>query len=292
MKVKYAIFALLSAALLIWLAVFTFPEDQLHLIFCDVGQGDAILAIHGSNQVLIDGGPGNKVLSCLSSHMPFWDREIEMVILTHQDNDHLAGLISVMERYSIDQFVSNSLIVDKAVFWQAREKILEKKISVYSPQAGDKLRVGKLALEVFWPEEKQGSELVWQKGEDPQVLGIEVSTGETNELSVVTKLSYGEFDVLLPGDIESEQEERIENQIGDIEVLKVAHHGSKYSSALSFLEKISPELAVISVGRNPYGHPTQELLERLKKAGVKIKRTDLDGDIKIVSNGQKWGIKK
>jgi len=288
MKIKYFVFALFSAALLIWAAVFTYPEEDLHLIFCDVGQGDAILAIHGETQVLIDGGPGNKVLSCLSDHMPFWDREIEMVISTHPDNDHLAGLIPVIERYSVTQFVSNSLVVDKAVFWEARKKILEKNIPVYSPKMGDKLKVGQLSFEVFWPGEKQGNELVWEKSDDPQVLGIDVFIGKTNELSVVTKLSYSDFDVLLTGDIEAGQEEEIEDDVGKIEVLKIAHHGSKYSSAQTFLEKISPELAVISVGRNSYGHPTPEVLERLKNLGTAIKRTDLDGEVEVVSDGESW----
>ena len=127
MKIKYLVFVLLSASILLWLSVFTYPERKLHLVFCDVGQGDAILASYGQVQVLIDGGPGNKVLSCLSNNMPFWDRKIEMVILTHADNDHLAGLIPVIQRYSVDQFVSNGLVVDKDIFWEARNKLLRSK---------------------------------------------------------------------------------------------------------------------------------------------------------------------
>lgn len=288
MKVKYFIFALFSATILVWIAVFTYPEKDLHLVFCDVGQGDGILVIHGSTQVLIDGGPGSKVLSCLSKHLPFWDKTIEMVISTHPDSDHLAGLVSVIERYNVKQFVSNSLVIDTGIFQAAREEILAKKIPVYSPKAGDKLKVGQFVLEVFWPEEKQGSELVWTSSEDPQVLGIEVFSGKTNERSVVTKLSYGEFDVLLPGDIEASQEEMIEDKVGDVEVLKVAHHGSKYSSSQDFLEKISPELAVISVGSNPYGHPTKKVIERLANLAIKVLRTDLDGEVEVVSDGKTW----
>lgn len=288
MKIKYLILTLLGAALLVWAAVFTYPEKDLHLVFCDVGQGDGILVIHDSTQVLIDGGPGSKVLSCLSKHLPFWDKTIEMVISTHPDSDHLAGLVSVIERYNVKQFVSNSLVIDTAIFQAAREEILAKKIPVYSPKAGDKLKVGQFVLEVFWPEEKQGSELVWTSSEDPQVLGIEVFPGKTNESSVVTRLSYGEFDVLLPGDVEASQEEMIEDKIGDVEVLKVAHHGSKYSSSQDFLEKISPELAIISVGSNPYGHPTKEVIERLANLAIKVLRTDLDGEVEVVSDGKTW----
>jgi len=184
------------------------------------------------------------------------------------------------------------LVVDKAVFWEAREKIIEKKIPVYSPKAGDRLKIGELVFEVFWPEEKQGDDLVWQKSGDPQVLGIKVSDVKTNERSVVTKLTYGDFDVLLAGDIEEDQEEEIEDNVGKIEVLKIAHHGSKYSTSETFLEKISPQLAVISVGRNSYGHPTLEVLERLKGLEIEIKRTDLDGEVEVVSDGESWRLEE
>jgi len=291
MKIKYLVFVLLSASILLWLSVFTYPERKLHLVFCDVGQGDAILASYGQVQVLIDGGPGNKVLSCLSNNMPFWDRKIEMVILTHADNDHLAGLIPVIQRYSVDQFVSNGLVVDKDIFWEARNKIIKKQIPVYLPRAGDRIRVGDLVFEVFWPEERQGSRLVWQKNKDPKVLGIEIFTGEINELSVVLKLSFGKFDVLLTGDIEATQERAIGERVGDVEVLKIAHHGSKYSTSESFLEEVMPELAVILVGRNSYGHPAPEVLERLEEKGIKFKRTDLDGEVEIVSDGETWFVK-
>jgi competence protein ComEC len=289
-KIKYFFggFALIVA--LIIGAVVVYPDQNLHIIFCDVGQGDAILITKGNTQILVDGGPNQKVLSCLANHLPFWDRTIEMIILTHPDNDHLGGLPDVIERYNVTQLLSHGLIKDSAIFWTFRDKVLEKNIPVYSPKAGDKIRLAGIVFEVLSPQEKMGDELVWRKETDSQVLGAYTYSIEPNEASIVTLLSYGNFDVLLPGDISSQTEEAIESD-KDVEVLKVAHHGSKYSSSEEFLERISPDLAVISIGKNFYGHPTKEVLKRLRNLSIQVLRTDLEGEIEVVSDGKEWGIK-
>jgi len=277
MKFRYLIFLLFSILILVWVAVLTFPQEKLKVVFCNVGQGDATLAVFGSTQVLIDGGSGSRVLSCLSQHMPFWDKTIEMIILTHPDYDHMAGLLPVLERYRLKQFVANGLLVDKEIFWQIRKQIDQKNIPVFVPQSGDEFKIGKLSFKILWPSERKGD-----------VLGSQVFSGETNDFSIVSKLSYGNFDLLLTGDLPTEEEIKIKEEIGDIEVLKVAHHGSKFSTSLAFLEAITPELSVISVGNNNYGHPSPEVLERLKKLNIEVKRTDLDGEIVVVSDGQNW----
>jgi competence protein ComEC len=289
LKLKYLFgsFALIVA--LIIGAVVVYPDQNLHVVFCDVGQGDAILITKGTTQVLVDGGPNQKVLNCLSNNIPFWDKTIEMIILTHPDNDHLGGLPDVIERYNVTQLLSHGLIKDSAIFWTFRDKVLEKNIPVYSPKAGDKIQIGGIALEVLSPKEKMGDELVWKKETDSQVLGAYTYSIEPNEASIVTLLSYGNFDVLLPGDISSQTEEAIESD-KDVEVLKVAHHGSKYSSSEEFLERINPDLAVISVGKNSYGHPTKEVLERLRNLKIQVLRTDLEGEIEISTNGKEWGV--
>lgn len=287
-KLKYLLTFLGLIAVLIFGAIFSQPDDSLHLIFCDVGQGDAILAIKGENQVLIDAGPGERVLGCLSRHVPFWDKTLELVILTHPEADHAGGLPSVLERYSVRQLVSNSLVVESGIFEKIREEVLAKQVPVYSPKAGDKIKVGGLILEILYPLEKLGEEIVWETEESPQVLGI--YTGNLNETSIVGLLKYGNFDVLLTGDIGVEEENQLQTE--PVEVLKIAHHGSKYSTSQEFLEKISPDLAVISVGaKNSYGHPAQEVIERLSNLAIKILRTDIGGEIEIVSDGKNWYTK-
>ena len=277
-------------ALSAWGAVGQLPDTKLHLVFCDVGQGDAILASLGSTQMLIDGGPNDRVLECLAKHMPFWDKTIELVVVTHPEADHLTGIVSVIERYNVRELVSNSLVTESGIFQKIREEVLQQKIPVYSPKAGDRIKIGELEIEILYPLEKQGDEIVWQTSENPQVLGISVFTGNLNETAIVGKIKFGEFDALLTGDIGIEQEKEIEP--GEVEILKIAHHGSKYSSSQEFLEKISPDLAIISVGAtNRYGHPTPEVLERLRNLEIKILRTDLNGEIEIVSDGSSWYTK-
>ena len=290
MKLKYLFVSLGLIITLVFSAIFSFPDRKLHLIFCDVGQGDATLAVKGSTQILIDGGPSDKVLGCLSNHLPFWDREIEMVVVTHPEYDHLTGLVSVIERYRVKQLVSNSLVTQTGVFNQFRKEVIEREIPVYSPKAGDKIKIGSLEFLVLFPKEKLGDEIVWRTQDDPQVLGVSNYTGNFNETTIVSLLLYGRFKALLTGDIGEKQERELETK--QTEVLKVAHHGSKYSTSQDFLEKIKPDLAVISVGAsNRYGHPTSEVLERLKNLDVKILRTDIDGEIEIVSDGESWYTK-
>jgi len=289
LKYLYGVFALVIV--LIFGAVLVYPDQDLHLIFCDVGQGDAILITKGTTQILVDGGPNQKVLSCLANNLPFWDKTIEMIILTHPDNDHLGGLPDVIERYNVTQLLSHGLINDTAIFWTFRDRVLEKNIPVYSPKAEDKIQIGGFSLKILSPQEKMGDELVWKKETDAQVLGSYIYSIEPNEASIVTLLSYGDFDVLLLGDISSQVEEVI-NTDEKVEVLKIAHHGSKYSSSEEFLERIAPDLAVISVGKNSYGHPTEEVLERLRNLGIQVLRTDLEGEIEISSNGKEWGVEK
>jgi competence protein ComEC len=279
---------------LVWLAVFSFSDNNLHLVFCDVGQGDSILIKKGSNQILIDGGPDEKVLECLSRHLPFWDRTIEMVVLTHPQADHLTGLVSVMERYNINHFVINNIVNDTQLFWQFRDDLIKKKAEIDNPKAGERIKIGQLQLLILWPKEELGTPLVWQKasqetlrsGEAKTILTAATYSGDLNETSVVVKLSFGDFDALFTGDMGFD----IENNInpGLIEVLKVAHHGSKYSTSTQFLKKIRPQLAVISVGKNRFGHPSPVIIKRLQSFGARVLRTDQNGQIEVVSNGKTW----
>lgn len=294
-SVKKVILFLLLLAVTAWGAVWSagWPvgwRTNLHLVFCDVGQGDAILATYRKTQVLIDGGPNDQVLECLSQHLPFWDRTIELVVLTHPEADHLTGLVSVIERYNVKQIVSNSLIADSSVFGKLREEVITKKIPVFSPKYGDKIKMANLELKILYPEEKLGSELVWREPDDPQILGLTSYAGKFNETAIVSLLSFGNFDALLTGDIGAKQEALLD--LAHVEVLKVAHHGSKYSTGEDFLDKLQPALAVISVGKNSYGHPTSEVLKRLTDLGIKVLRTDQDGEIEIVSDGKSWYTQK
>lgn len=288
---KYLLFTLSLIAFLVLAVVISLPDQKMHLIFCDVGQGDAVLITQGQNQILVDGGPNDKVLGCLSKHMPFWDRDLEMVILTHPEADHLTGIVSVIDRYSVKHLITNSLVAETGVFSKLQEEVIAKKIPVYSPKLGDKIKISKLNFKILFPKEKLGNELVWKERSKAQVLGVEYK-GSFNQTAIVSEIEYGQFKALLTGDTGIDQEKQLEPELEPVNVLKVAHHGSKTSTSDEFLAKVRPSLAVISVGAsNRYGHPTSEVLNRLKAVGAKVYRTDLNGEVEIVSDGKSWYTK-
>jgi beta-lactamase superfamily II metal-dependent hydrolase len=137
-------------------------DGNLHLVFCDVGHGDGILIKYKDLQAIIDGGPsGSQMVECLSENIPPWDREVELMILTHPDNDHLAGLIDVLERYDVDQIVVNSIVKESSVFWEFHQRVLAEGAQIYSPQAGDKLKLGPINFLVLWPDKKLGDRRIW-----------------------------------------------------------------------------------------------------------------------------------
>ena len=277
-KEKFLRFLATLIILLPFIVLVFWPSQKLHLVACDVGQGDAILLSKGFTQILIDGGPNSKVLDCLSSNLPFWDRTIELIIATHADKDHIAGLVDVIERYSVKQIISNSIIVDSRAFENFRKQVSDKGISVYSPQKGENIKIAGLEFTVLWPPKKLGDISIWQENSKEKVLGKTNIEEGRNDDSIVLHLQYHDFDAILTGDITSKIEKQIikDYQFKDIEVLKVAHHGSKYSSSQEFLKAINPQIAIISVGKNPWGHPTKEVLKRLQNIGTQILRTDKD----------------
>jgi len=255
------------------------PDERIHLVVCDVGQGDAILLIKGSNQVLVDGGPSQeKILTCLEKYLPFYDRRIELIVLTNTDHDHLAGLIPVIERYEVIQFVTADGVRASSTLTKLREILIGR--------VGEE---SKIELEVVWPRETNREYVAvfsqqMEKNMREQILGASAKEGKVNERSVVLLLLEDNRKILLMGDA-GDQTEKTLLELGglpDIDILKVGHHGSKYASTLPFLERIKPELAIISVGKgNRYGHPTQETLERLERVGTEIARTDQEGIIEV-----------
>lgn len=276
------VLGLISLALLIVIFAFLSRADgKLHLVFCDVGQGDAILLIAPNGaQVLIDGGPDNRVLSCLGSKMPFWDRTIEMVVLTHPQADHLVGLIEVLKRYQVEKIVANNVVnqTSEYVAWQQRVKaevvkeIRVKKGEVISFTNG-------LSAEIEWPID----------GNYP--LGV---PADLNETSIIMRLNYRRFCALLTGDATASVLETL-TALGDIKpcyLFKVPHHGSKNSLVESYWQQIKPQIAIISAGsQNRYGHPHSEILAELGKLESRVLRTDQRGTIEVITDGLKLKIK-
>lgn len=282
----------------IWAAVLTLPDRNLHVVFCNVGQGDAILIYQGQTQALIDGGPpGKRAVECLAEYMPFWDRQIEMVLLTHPDADHSGGLPNVIDRYTVVQFVSVPIGKDSEIYKELVTKIRSAGAKVSNVYAGDKIAIGGAEFEVIWPERswvesKTDLSTAVSMGNGSAVLGASTAT-EVNEFSIGGILKYGQFDVVLTGDGDRKvmEDQAVSGRLRTVEVVKVPHHGSKYASSPAWWQAAAPQLAVISVGRNNYGHPADELVKLLAESRVRIMRTDTQGSVELVSNGTNWWVK-
>lgn len=306
-KFKYFISTLVLLLLVSLLFLTQQPDGKLHLYFCDVGQGDAIyIRFPDSTDMLIDGGPGNKVLDCLSQNMPFYDREINVVMLTHPQADHLNGLIPVLERYRVLYFISSPLGNSTLGYQKLQDIILKKNIEVKNLYSNQSIDFGKVKFRSLWPEKNwlvnnincSNNNCSTLASKNDSVLGISTDNSDLNNFSEMGILSYGSFDVLLTGDGDKRIQDDIlkiynnqidPDQIGvDIEVMKVPHHGSKTAITNEFLQRFKPQLAVISVGKNSYGHPNSELINKLFSLGAQVMRTDQDGTIEIISDGLSW----
>ena len=266
-------------------------DDKLHLISCDVGQGDAILAVYKGNQILIDGGPDRRVLDCLAKYMPFWDKKIELVILTHPQDDHYGGLVEVFRSYEVDTFVANQVDSSTEGYRVLKNLVEASGVRVVNPTNNTSFRLGLLYLDIVNPSITLASDN--KEKTDEGVLGAFTTKKDLNDYSVVAILSLGEFDALLTGDIGPNLIPEIlaRGEIKDVEYIKVPHHGSKNGLTQELLERSKPDVAVISAGKNNrYGHPHQEVVDMLNNSNIKIFGTYDDGDIEVITDGESWQI--
>ncbi len=291
---KYLFGFLFLITILLWMVVYELPDNNLHLIACDVGQGDATLAVYKNIQILTDGGiPNGKAVECLSKHIPFWDREIEVVINTHPQLDHYGGLTEIFKRYKVDYFIANALTASTPQYEVLRKEVGSKGVVVVNPLSGTSIRGGLIHYDIFWPSQpflasegydfKQGSLNTFASNRDP------------NDFSVQAILSLGNFAALMTGDIGENMSEAVLPYVPKVSInyIKVPHHGSRYGLTSNYLKWFDPKVAVISVGKNnTYGHPTKEILNILNDEGVKTFRTDINGEVEVVTDGDKYWIKK
>lgn len=280
---------LLLMAVVVWLAIVSRPDGRLHIYFCDVGQGDAILIKTPQNrQILIDGGPGDKVLKCLSKTLPFYDHSLDLVVLTHPHADHVDGLIEVLRTYKIEKIIFQQLPYESADYREFVGLVNQKRIENLEVVGGEVLALDQQTrAEVWYPLSKEELKVL-------ATLFDPYDGEDVNDSSVVFRLVCGNFETLLTGDAPDPVQAFLLQRgiVGESDVLKVAHHGSKEGLDEGLLKKIDPELAVISVGaNNRYGHPYQGTLEELRNVGAKIKRTDRDGTIEVVSDCKSWWLK-
>lgn len=267
-KKQIIILSALVLFLIFAFAVDSKSENEFKIHFFDVGQGDSIfIETESKIQVLIDGGPDNKVTQRLSEVMPFWDRTIDLMILTHTDHDHLGGLPEVLKRYKVKGVIETGIKCEKpeCLAWNELKK--KEGAPIILVKLGDSVILdGNTKILILNPFDSMADKKI----------------SKTNNTSVLVKLIYGGYSFLLTGDIEKQIEEKLILAGIDIDAdyLKIPHHGSKTSTTEEFLENTSPLMAFISLGKNnSYGHPHEEVISRLEKRNIKYYRTDELGTI-------------
>jgi competence protein ComEC len=257
------------------------PDFLLHVNFFDVGQGDAtFVQTFMGVQVLIDGGPSDRVLQGLSHSMSFFDRKIDLLILTHPHSDHLSGLIDVLKRFRVKKVMLPEVAFESAQYQEFLNLIESKHIEKIYIRAGQRVWLDKATVfDAYYP--------------DGQVAGANFRDGfsaasqDLNNVSVVGKLSFGKIRVLFTGDVDADVERQLTDKYNlSADVLKVSHHGSSFSSSQELLDETAAKFAVIFVGKNSYGHPALETINNLESRNIRIFRTDQDREVDFASDGQ------
>jgi competence protein ComEC len=267
----------LAAGIAAWYGVLNDGADQLAVTVLDVGQGEAVLVEAPSGEVvLIDGGPsGPALLKALSKELGT-GRRIDLVVLTHPQQDHVAGLVALAERYEVRAAAVNGWFSDLPAYSAWRAALGEQRTPVTVLTSGQSARAGKLLFEVL----------------SPPAGYITSNRDDLNNSSVVLRLTYGSVSFLLTGDLAFEGEDALLAATGDLRatVLKVGHHGSATSSGAEFITAVRPSVAVISAGQdNLFGHPSPATLLRL--AGIPVYRTDANGSVRFETDGRRLFVR-
>ncbi|MFA6446098.1 MAG: MBL fold metallo-hydrolase [Candidatus Paceibacterota bacterium] len=271
-KIGTLLFLILSVFIVWYYVLHESRGGVLTVAMLNIGQGDAIfIESPTGKQIIIDGGPDSSLLRELSKVMPFYDKSIDMIVVTNPDSDHFAGFIPLLDRYQVSAILEPGTI-NHGIYDTLETSIIKHGLKKVIAERGMKIDIGDGAyLVVLFP--------------DRDAVDLASNTG-----SIVMKLIYGETSYMLTGDSVKE----IENYLITLDgaklksnVLKVGHHGSRTSTGENFIKSVAPEYALISAGiGNSYGHPHKEILGVLEKAGVKVLGTYKEGTIISASDGK------
>lgn len=269
---------LLIVNVLVWTQIiFRGGGGESQFSFLDVGQGDGTLGVfEGGVKFLVDAGPSAKIVSALEEVLGSSDKYIDLAMITHPQLDHFGGFNFILEKYNIGAFVINGREADLPEWRELLDEIRRKKIPLLTLGARDRIIYQDNSIDFLSPD------------------GLQLQSAEPNDSSLVGLVRTPKARVFLAGDISANVEKYLtgkfdaENFRADI--LKIPHHGSKYSSSQSFLEIISPKIAVIEVGKNNYGHPAPEVLDRLERNSTPVFRTDISGTLNFRFSDRKISV--
>jgi competence protein ComEC len=269
----FVIFGILTVLLVIPVFWFFYKvNNNLIVDYLSVGQGDSELVKTPFGQnILIDGGPDNSVLSQLGQNLAFWDRKIDLMILTHPHEDHVTGLIDVLKRYRVEKILYTGVAYDSPNYYAWLALVKNEKIPLLIIDHPETINLGAdCQLRILYP-------LASLAGQVPP---------DMNNSSIVAKLIYNKTNFLFMGDAGKEVETKILKSDLSAQVLKVGHHGSDTATSQEFLDAVKPTIAIIEVGAgNKYGLPSERTINILQRNGVSIYRTDQYGTVKIDSDG-------
>lgn len=258
------------------LFLFSYFQSDTKLVFCDVGQGDgAYIRIHNKIDMIIDAGSEREMLHCLGRHMPFYDRTIEIVAISHPQKDHCGGLEHILEHYTI-QHVLAPPVDNKAQFFQRIKAHIPPEI-IDTPVAGDRLRVEDAKIEFFWPTHAFIKQHVQFDTQNQRIFGK--TSVDLNDFSLIFSIDVDGERILFTGDAYPHILDQV-NIKKQISILKVPHHGSNNGVTKKLLMDTRPDISVISVGKkNKYGHPSPEVLRLFEEMRMKYLRTDEESDV-------------
>ena len=276
------------------------PDDQAHIYFCDVGQGDGALIVHQNYEIVIDGGPNDKISLCLQRFMPAGDNTLEVVIASHADSDHITGLINVLKNYHVQAIYTEAYGKNTATWEKFRASVAadyQQGSKIIEPKSGETITFDPFLSALFIsPKEQRGSLDVFLKPQTETQLSAyyakeaqEYST-ENNE-SIALILTIQRVKIAFMSDLEVPAELAVTTPglLQHINVLKAGHHGSKTSFSLKLYDVWQPEDVVLSVGKkNSYGFPNPEVIADLQRRKIAIWRTDQSGTVELLTNGDTY----
>ncbi len=247
--------------------------DELEITYIDVGQGNEVLVKTNDKSLLIDGGNRANSRYYYTYIKNENLKKIDYMIASHYDEDHIAGLISILKNYDVVKVLCPDYKKNTKIYNSFTRSLNNSKAEIIHPKQGDNFNLGKAKVKIFWPKEYEND--------------------KDNDNSIVVKIIYGNMSFLFPADASKNVEDQLIYSAYNLksDVYMLAHHGSKFSNSKEFIKEVNPKLAIISVGKNNrYNHPSNSLVNSLNNSNIKILRTDKDGDIKIKCDGNKIKI--